>query len=281
MAREDKRNDSYSPLFCFDLLGYLGDGHPGGIVHSLRIGQRCAASSASSSTSITCRNLSCSYWRLGTWPGRPFVDRLGLGTRRSAGTASSISTMEHPSCMVRNCLFRARYAWICCPSGDCYFWPGDTGTLVLIPSPRLVGLAVGPWGEELGWRGYAQPQLQRRIGALGASLVVGTIWSVWHYWPVLTPAGGSLREFISPAFGTWLAYELANSVMMAWLYNSTGGSLPIAWAAHAGLSLGQNLVNKHPIPFGSFVLTFWVAAALVVIRYGAQNLSRRCHLSNQ
>ena len=151
----------------------------------------------------------------------------------------------------------------------------------LIPSPRLVGLAVGPWGEEFGWRGYAQPQLQKRIGALGASLVVGTIWSVWHYWPVLTPAGGSLREFISPAFGTWLAYELANSVMMAWLYNSTGGSLPIAWAAHAGLSLGQNLVNKHPIPFGSFVLTFWVAAALVVIRYGAQNLSRRCHLSNQ
>jgi membrane protease YdiL (CAAX protease family) len=144
----------------------------------------------------------------------------------------------------------------------------------LVPSPRLFGLAVGPWGEELGWRGYAQPQLQKTVGAFWASLVVGTIWSVWHYWPVLTPAGHP-GELLSSAFGTWLAYEVANSVMMAWLYNSTGGSLPIAWAAHAGLSIGQSLVDKHPIPFGSFVLTFWAAAAIVVLRYGPQTLARK------
>ena len=143
------------------------------------------------------------------------------------------------------------------------------------PSPRLAGLLIGPWGEELGWRGYAQPQLQRRIGAFAASLAVGTTWSVWHYWPVLTPAGGHLSEFVSASFLTWLAYELANSVMMAWLYNRTGGSLPIAWAAHAGLSLGQSLVDKHPIPFGSFVLTFWAAAALVVVLNGPRTLTRR------
>ena len=143
-----------------------------------------------------------------------------------------------------------------------------------LPSPRLAGLLVGPWGEELGWRGFAQPHLQPRIGAFAASLVVGTTWSVWHYWPVLTPAGGPLSEFLSASFLTWLAYELANSVMMTWLYNRTGGSLPIAWAAHAGLTLGQNLVDKHPIPFGSFVLMFWLAAALVVVLNGLRTLSR-------
>lgn len=134
-----------------------------------------------------------------------------------------------------------------------------------LPRARLLGLAVGPWGEELGWRGFAQPQLQRGIGAFWASLVVGTIWSVWHYWPVLTPAGGQLSEFVSTGFLTWWAYELANSVMIAWLYNRTGGSLPIAWAGHAGLTLGQNLVNSHPIPFGWFVITFWAAAVLMTL----------------
>ena len=134
-----------------------------------------------------------------------------------------------------------------------------------IPRARLLGLAFGPWGEELGWRGFAQPQLQRGIGAFWASLVVGTIWAVWHYWPVLTPAGGHLSEFVSSGFLTWWAYEVANSVMMASLYNRTGGSLPIAWAGHAGLSLGQNLVNIHPIPFGWFVTTFWAAAALMTL----------------
>jgi len=94
---------------------------------------------------------------------------------------------------------------------------------------------------------------------------VGTIWSLWHYWPLATPAGGSFRELIEAPFLTWWIYELANSVLMAWLYNSTGGSLPVAWASHVGLSLGQNVVDKHPIPFGSFVLTFCAAAGLVVL----------------
>jgi len=143
------------------------------------------------------------------------------------------------------------------------------------PRPLLfAGWMVGPWGEELGWRGFAQPVLQKRIGALGASLAVGTVWSLWHYWPVATPAGGSLTELVQAPFGTWLLYELANSVMMAWLYNSTGGSLPIAWAAHVGLSLGQNSVNAHPIPIGWFVTTFLVAAAIVVVVNGPRTLRR-------
>src|SRR5215469_6838067 len=61
------------------------------------------------------------------------------------------------------------------------------------PRPLLfAGWTIGPWGEELGWRGYAQPALQKRLGALGASLAVGAMWSVWHYWPIATPAGGSV-----------------------------------------------------------------------------------------
>jgi hypothetical protein len=81
-------------------------------------------------------------------------------------------------------------------------------------------------------------------------------------------------ELLQAPFLTWLTYEVANSVMMAWLYNATGGSLPIAWAAHVGLSLGQNLVDKHPIPFRSLVLTFCAAALLVVLVNGPRNLAR-------
>jgi uncharacterized protein len=145
----------------------------------------------------------------------------------------------------------------------------------MVPRPSLwVGWSVGPWGEELGWRGYAQPTLQKRVGAFGASVVVGLVWSLWHYWPVATPAGGRLLELVQAPFAAWLTYEVANSVMMAWLYNSTGGSLPIAWAAHVGLSLGQNVVNAHPIPFGWFVATFMLAAATLVILNGPRRLSR-------
>ena len=43
---------------------------------------------------------------------------------------------------------------------------------------------------------------------------------------------------------------------------------------NVGLSLGQNLVDKHPIPFGSFVLTFCAVAMLVAVLNGPRNLSR-------
>ena len=40
---------------------------------------------------------------------------------------------------------------------------------------------------------------------------------------------------------------------------------PHCLAAHAGLSLGQALVDKHPIRFSRFVLTFCVAALFIVL----------------
>jgi uncharacterized protein len=43
----------------------------------------------------------------------------------------------------------------------------------------LVVVANG-WGEETGWRGYAQQQLQRRHSALVATLIVAVLWAAWH-----------------------------------------------------------------------------------------------------
>lgn len=44
----------------------------------------------------------------------------------------------------------------------------------------LVSLCAGPLSEELGWRGYAQPRLRRRLSPLATSAVLGAVWAVWH-----------------------------------------------------------------------------------------------------
>lgn len=52
-------------------------------------------------------------------------------------------------------------------------------TLVFIaPSFLLQGALF--LGEELGWRGYLQPFLQKRIGKRMGVVVTGLIWQLWH-----------------------------------------------------------------------------------------------------
>jgi len=89
----------------------------------------------------------------------------------------------------------------------------------------------GPVGEEFGWRGYALPKLQNKYGPLIASLVIGTIWGIWHLPDFFAPQGviGTLTAtlgmiFLVPyVFGT-----IANTIFMTWLYNKSKASALIA-----------------------------------------------------
>ena len=40
-------------------------------------------------------------------------------------------------------------------------------------------LIMNVW-EEIGWRGYALPTLQRKYSALTSAVIVGVMWSLWH-----------------------------------------------------------------------------------------------------
>jgi membrane protease YdiL (CAAX protease family) len=39
---------------------------------------------------------------------------------------------------------------------------------------------IGGGFEEIGWRGYLQPKLEKVTGYLVSVLIVGVIWSIWH-----------------------------------------------------------------------------------------------------
>ncbi len=99
---------------------------------------------------------------------------------------------------------------------------------------------------------------------------MGLLWFVWHQWPLFTPARPAVIDVAGLA--TFLDYIVAISVLFAWLYNSTRGSLPIAWAAHAGLNL--NVVAAQAVPFPLIAGVFAVCAALVVLLAGPRTLAR-------
>ena len=44
----------------------------------------------------------------------------------------------------------------------------------------MLGGMLGAFGEELGWRGYLQSGLNRRLNGFFAFLLVGILWGLWH-----------------------------------------------------------------------------------------------------
>ncbi len=130
--------------------------------------------------------------------------------------------------------------------------------------------------EEPGWRGFAQPRLQVRYGALAASVFIGLLWSTWHLWYVILP-GGLSNVSGTDAVATYIRLT-STAVIYAWMYNSTNGSLLIPMLAHVGHNLAVSLIptsanGDQQNLIGT--LLYFVAAMIVVFITDARTLRRR------
>jgi uncharacterized protein len=72
---------------------------------------------------------------------------------------------------------------------------GPAALLSLTTPGMLLPFLFGPFGEELGWRGFLLPRFARRFSVLPACLIVGVISAGWH-WP-LEFVHASGREIVS------------------------------------------------------------------------------------
>ena len=153
-------------------------------------------------------------------------------------------------------------------------WPpfGDTPVALM-----MMGIAVSTWvqaGEEVGWRGYALPRLAQYIGLGGASLVLGVVWAVWHLPLFVLPDSGSTGQ----SFPAYLFQVMARSVVLAFLYWKTDGSLLLAMVMHASVNNTTGIVPAAiggaitPIALGGSLVAWatvalsWVVAAPLLVR---------------
>lgn len=89
-------------------------------------------------------------------------------------------------------------------------------------------IALGPLGEEPGWRGFAMPALEQRHGRLSASLVLGVGVAVWH---VPLVVGGQqptvilLAVLVSQVFFSWLAEHVDGKVLIVMVAHAAQGGL--------------------------------------------------------
>ena len=149
------------------------------------------------------------------------------------------------------------------------------GLTVTIPVPQI---ALSPFGfgvnflantcEEIGWRGFALPHLQKRYNALISTLIVGLLWGLWHL-PLIFLVGNSMSEF--PFL--WFISIVADAFMYTWIYNSTKGSILLVALFHGSLNIfGAFIVGVSPV---AYALLNCVVTIILIAVLGKVNLSRR------
>lgn len=133
----------------------------------------------------------------------------------------------------------------------------------------------GPLPEELGWRGYALDGLQARRSALGAGLLLGLVWALWHL-PLFFIEGTYQAGlgFGTTSFWMFMVGAVASSVLYTWIYNNTRRSTLSAILIH----FMENYVGElFALSEGAEVYYFAfkvVAVALIVLIWGPKALTR-------
>ena len=150
----------------------------------------------------------------------------------------------------------------------------EPSDVLQVAGTLLVTVIIVGLFEELGWRGFLLPRLQRHRNALWAALLVGLAWLPWHLPELVSdPDQRPLVQFV--------IYVLAQSVLLAWLYNSTQASLPIVILFHAAFNSFAKFFLSE-LDGNAKTVAWWTLAgltalvAVAVVRYaGARSLVRR------
>jgi len=153
-----------------------------------------------------------------------------------------------------------------------------------------LGTFIGGGQEEIGWRGFAQPELQRRYGGVTTAVIIGVAWGAWHLPLFFDPFAPHAQWPLAVQFA-WFVGLLGFSILLSWIYNATRGSILLAMVMHGSVNalpgalvpLDLDLIVVDSVLDWSALITVnisnaaltWVFALVVVATVGTGLLARR------
>ncbi|MGQ0723516.1 MAG: CPBP family intramembrane glutamic endopeptidase [Candidatus Eiseniibacteriota bacterium] len=147
--------------------------------------------------------------------------------------------------------------------------PIEPGGLAVFAPLLAQKLVLSGLGEEIGWRGFALPRLQRRLHPLAASVLLAGLTAAWHW----------LR---GDSFPLHLAAVLPLTIVLSFAYNVTRGSLLVCAMLAAALHAATGALERTvPLLWLNGVADFpvtaawaWIAVVLIGFTRGRLGLSR-------
>ncbi len=144
-------------------------------------------------------------------------------------------------------------------------------------SPHLLALAfgivlgtfIGGGQEEIGWRGFAQPELQKQYGGLLAAIVIGVLWGLWHL-PLFIDPTAPHSQWPLASQAVYFVGITGFSVLLAWVYNGSGGSILLVMVMHGSenalgalVPLDVDLVLVDGVPEWGLLVSLTVSHAVI------------------
>jgi len=123
-------------------------------------------------------------------------------------------------------------------------WEGDAFFYLL----NFVAMLIGCAAEEIGWRGFLLPNMQKKYTPFTSSILVGVLWGVWH----LNFTGGLL------GFILYTVTIIEVSILMTWLYNKSDGNLVLMTVWHFTFN-----VTSHIFLWDRFTLQLFAVESVV------------------
>ena len=120
----------------------------------------------------------------------------------------------------------------------------------------LVGMIIGAVGEEIGWRGFLQPNLEKKYSVLQSSIITGLMWGLWHI--------GHYKNGVFFMIG-FLLFTVSASVIVRKILEGTNNNLTIPVLFHSSINIGFIFFYKSSLTDPKMIMTngiLWTVLAL-------------------
>ena len=131
----------------------------------------------------------------------------------------------------------------------------------IFPVYLLLMVFMGGGQEEIGWRGYILPFLEKKYGLITGSLILGIIWSIWHIPLWFIPGTTQVyMNFIAFTFMT-----IGYSYIFSWIIELSSNRLLSGLVVHA-------IANGFAVIFPTLIMDknanqirFWIYTVIILI----------------
>ena len=157
-------------------------------------------------------------------------------------------------------------------SADQYKFAADPSQLIPL---IIIALILAPTIEELGWRGYGMDSLRAKMSPLGASLMFGVLWSLWHA-PLVLIHGTyhyELAHMDTPIYLiNFFVSVVAAAVFVNWIYYKHHRSIFGVMLAHAVLNWW--LISLQTTQFTKCIITgAYIGVAILIVLFDRKAFS--------